>query len=144
MGKNKYIETPQKLWELFIQYEKETKENPKLVHDYLGKEVQAVYRERERPLTMEGFEDFVCEHTKISYPDLTHYFENTDNRYADYVPISSRIRRRIRKDQIEGGMTMIYSQSITARLNNLIDRNETTHKQEQTLLDDLRKNDKSK
>lgn len=136
MGKNKYIESPQKLWDLFVAYEKETKKNPILVHDFVGKDGISVRRQRERPLTMEGFEDYVCEHTKITYPDLTEYFEGTNESYNDYFPISSRIRRRIRKDQIEGGMAMIYSQSLTARINSLVDKQQHDIKTEQPLFDD--------
>ena len=31
MGKNKYIETPEKLWELFCGYKKETKSKPSYI-----------------------------------------------------------------------------------------------------------------
>lgn len=136
MGRRKLIESPEEFWDLFIGYEKETKSNPILVHDFVGKDVESVRRERERPLTMEGFEDYCCEHSKINYPDLTEYFEGKNESYKDYFPVSSRIRRRIRKDQIEGGMAMIYSQSITARLNSLVDKQENTVKVEQPLFGD--------
>ena len=125
MGKNKYIETPEKMWELFLAYKKQVKSNPILVHDFVGKDATDVRKEREKPLTMVGFECFVMDNTDINYPDLTHYFENTDNRYSDYVPIASRIEREIKNDQITGGLTMIYSQNLTARLNGLVDKKET-------------------
>jgi hypothetical protein len=125
MGRNKYIETPEKMWELFLAYKKEVKSNPILVHDFVGKDATDVRKERERPLTMVGFECFVMDNTNITCPDLTHYFENKDNRYSDYVPIASRIEREIKNDQINGGLTMIYSQNLTARLNGLVDKKET-------------------
>ena len=124
MGKPKYIQTPDKLWELFLAYKKEVKSNPVIIKDWVGKDAEEVYREREKPLTMVGFECFVLDHTKITYPDLTHYFENKDNRYSDFVPISSRIKSEIKNDQVTGGMTMIYSQNLTARLNNLVEKTE--------------------
>jgi hypothetical protein len=125
MGRFKLIETPDILWKLFEAYKKDIKENPFLIKDWVGKDGEQVYREREKPLTMEGFECYVCDNSEINYPDLSHYFENKDDRYAEFVPISSRVKREIRRDQIEGGMTMIYSQSITARLNSLVDKQET-------------------
>lgn len=125
MGASKKIESPLKLWELFTEYKKEVKNNPVIVKDWVGKDADTVYREKEKPLTMVGFECFVCDNTEITYPDLTHYFENKDNRYEDYVPISSRIKAEIKNDQISGGMTMIYSQNLTARLNGLVDKKET-------------------
>lgn len=124
MGKNKYIESPEIMWKLFTDYKKSVKDNPILVKDWVGKDADAVYREKERPLTMVGFECYVCDHTDISYPDLTHYFENKDGRYSNYVPISLRIQAEIKNDQISGGMTMIYSQSLTARINNLVEKTE--------------------
>lgn len=122
MGKNKYIETPEKLWELYVGYKKETKSNPILKHVFVGKDGQSTYEQREKPLTMVGFENYVCEHTEITYPDLKQYFDSKDESYSDYSPISSRIKADIKRDQIEGGMAMVYSQSITARLNNLTER----------------------
>lgn len=124
MGRHKYIETPEKLWELFLAYKKEVKSNPVIIKDWVGKDAEEVHREREKPLTMVGFECFVLDHTEITYPDLTHYFENKDNRYSDFIPISSRIKSEIKNDQVTGGMTMIYSQNLTARLNNLVEKTE--------------------
>lgn len=125
MGISKYIETPERMWELFTLYKKEVKKNPIIVKDWVGKDATDVYREKERPLTMVGFECFVCDNTEITYPDLTNYFENKDNRYTDFIPITSRIKAEIKNDQLSGGMTMIYSQNLTARLNGLVDKKET-------------------
>lgn len=125
MAKTKYIESPLKLWELFTSYKKEVKDNPIIIKDWVGKDADQVEREREKPLTMVGFECYVMENTDITYPDLTNYFENKDKRYSEYIPISSRIKAEIKNDQITGGMTMIYSQNITARLNNLVEKTQT-------------------
>lgn len=133
MAKNKYIETPEAFWQLFVDYKKYVKENPTKVKDWVGKDAEMVYREREKPLTMVGFECFVCDNTDISYPDLTDYFEGKIESYKNYLPISSRIQAEIKNDQLSGGLTMIYSQSITARLNNLVEKNETTIVSEQPL-----------
>lgn len=127
--KEKYIESPQKMWELFVQYKAETKANPFLQHDFVGKDGESVNRKRERCLTMVGFECFVLEHTNLTYPDLSSYFEGKGS-YKSYFPISSRIRAEIKKDQTEGGMAMIYSQSLTARLNGYGDKTEHTVKEQ--------------
>ena len=120
MAKHKYIESPEKMWELFEAYKYATKNNPFLVQDYVGKDGEMVYRERERPLTFEGFYDYCYENIGC----IDQYFENRDGRYADYVAICSRIKKIIRKDQIEGGMASIYNASITQRLNGLADKKE--------------------
>lgn len=135
------------MWELFLNYKKEVKENPKMIVEQKksstnikvmkGADASAFVDQiaaasnplieipKEKPLTMEGFECFVMDNTKITYPDLTNYFENTNDSYKDYIPICSRIRREIRHDQIDGGMTGIYNPSITQRLNSLTDKTET-------------------
>jgi hypothetical protein len=134
MGKRKYIETPEKLLEYFEDYKKETKSNPIQVQDYVGKDAEMVYRTKERPLTIDGFEVWLFKKGIIS--DLSNYFANSDNRYSDYSTICSHIRKEVRSDQIEGGMAGIYNPSITQRLNNLVERQENTIVTEQPLFPD--------
>jgi hypothetical protein len=123
MGRYKLIESPEKMWELFVAYKESAKKKPILVQDFVGKDGMEVRRERERPLTMEGFENYCFEKGIMS--DLSHYFANLDGRYADYVAICRTIRRVIREDQISGGMAGIYNPSITQRLNNLVEKTDT-------------------
>lgn len=120
MGKHKYIETPEKMWELFEAYRNEVKQKPILVQDYVGKDGMEVKREKERPLTLEGFEVWCFTNGIIS--DLSKYFANTDDKYSDYCAICHVIRKTIRTDQIEGGMSGIYNPSITQRLNGLTEK----------------------
>jgi hypothetical protein len=68
--------------------------------------------------------------------DLSHYFANTNNRYKRFLTIVTRIRREVRNDQIGGGMAGIYNASITARLNNLVEKKEITNV-EQPLFPDV-------
>ena len=131
MGKKKYIETPEKMWEYFESYKKWVKSNPIRVQDYVGKDAEMVYRTKERPLTIDGFECWCYDNEIIS--DLSQYFANSDNKYSDYSTICSRIRKAVRTDQIEGGMAGIYNPSITQRLNNLTERTENTIITEQPL-----------
>lgn len=128
MAKHKYIETPDKLWQLFEEYKQYAKNNPILVQDYVGKDGKEVFRTKERPLTIEGFECYLYEKGVIG--DLSHYFANTDNRYSDYLTICMRIKKSVRNDQIEGGMAGIYNPSITQRLNGLVDKQEQEIKAE--------------
>lgn len=122
MGKPKYIETPEKMWEHFLAYKKEVKSKPILVQDYVGKDAEMVYREKEKPLTIEGFECWCYDNDIIS--DLSQYFANTEQRYTEYQTICTRIRKAVRADQITGGMAGIYNPSITQRLNNLVEKTE--------------------
>lgn len=138
MGKKKYIETPEKMWELFEAYRKEVKSNPRKKHVFVGKDGVSDYELLERPLTLEGFECYCYDNEIIS--DLSQYFANTEGRYTDYQTICSRIRKTIKDDQIQGGMVGQYNPSITQRLNGLTDKSEVkTDVNIQTLPDWLTK-----
>ena len=125
MGNFKYIPTPEKMWEYFLAYKKETKENPILVQDFVGKDADEVQRKKEKPLTLEGFELFLYEHGIIN--DVGDYFSNKHGNYSEFSPICSRIKKTIRQDQIAGGMVGIYNPSITQRLNGLVEKQELDH-----------------
>ncbi len=135
MGKHKYIETPEKMWELFEAYKAQTKSNPILVQDFVGKDGDEVNRKKERPLTIDGFECWCYDNDIIS--DLSNYFANSDNKYSDYSTICSRIRKAVRTDQIEGGMSGIYNPSITQRLNGLTDKSEMIVKEQPLFPDEV-------
>ncbi len=110
------------MWELFEAYRKEVKSNPRHITDFYGKDGEERIKPLERPLTLEGFENYVSDLDIIS--DLSNYFANSDNKYTEYSTICSRIRRTIKQDQIEGGMVGQYNPSITQRLNGLVDKKE--------------------
>ena len=123
MAKNKYIETPEKMGELFEAYKAATKKNPFLVQDYVGKDGEMVYRERERPLTFEGFKNYARKEVGC----IEQYFTNQDDAYTEYLGICHACKEEIRQDQIEGGMASVYNSSITQRLNGLVDKKEVEH-----------------
>lgn len=140
MGRPNKIDSPEHLWSLFEDYVRATKSNPILKHTFVGKEGRSEYSELERPLTIEGFENYVADLGVIG--DLSHYFANTNGRYKRFLTIASRIRRRVREDQISGGMAGIYNPSITARLNNLVEKKEITNV-EQPLFPDVQEDNRN-
>jgi hypothetical protein len=117
---HKYIETPEKMWELFEAYKVTVKGSPIKKQDFVGKDADEVERKLERPLTFEGFQNYLADSDIIS--DVTDYFDNRTKAYDDYTKVCARIKRTIRQDQIEGGMVGIYNPSITQRLNNLVEK----------------------
>jgi hypothetical protein len=125
MSKKKYIETPEKMWELFEAYRKDVKGNPRHISDYVGKDGEHVHKPLERPLTFEGFYNYCYDNVGC----IDQYFENRDERYTEYVAICSRIKREIRQDQIEGGMVGQYNASITQRLNGLAEKTQNENVQ---------------
>lgn len=122
MGKHKYIETPEKLWELFEAYRKEVKANPRIRYVFVGKDGEEKKERLETPLTLEGFYNY-CRREICT---VHQYFENQEKAYTDYLGICRAIREEIRQDQIEGGMVGQYSTSITQRLNGLKEQSEST------------------
>ena len=75
MAKHKYIETPEKMWELFEAYRKDVKGNPRLKVEYVGKDGERVSTPIERPLTLDGFYSFGYDKGVT----IHHYFDNPDN-----------------------------------------------------------------
>jgi hypothetical protein len=110
------------IWTHFLEYKQDVKSNPRHVSDYVGKDGNEVLKPLERPLTIEGFENFVYDKYKINIHD---YLYSSDDRYKPFSTVCSRIKRVIRQDQIEGGMVGQYNASITQRLNGLVDKKET-------------------
>jgi hypothetical protein len=123
MGKRKYIETPEKMWQLFEAYRNDVKSNPRIVFEYHGKDGTERAKPLERPLTMEGFKCYCYDLIGC----VEQYFTNQDKLYNDYIGICSRIKGEIRRDQIEGGMVGQYNPSITQRLNGLKEQIENTN-----------------
>lgn len=118
--KQKYIESPERMWELFLEYKAWLKANPIVVVDWVGGMGKRVERKKERPLTMEGFEGYCYNNNIIN--QLDDYFSNRGGNYDSYSAICKRITKAIRAEQIEGGMSGIYNPSITQRLNGLTEK----------------------
>jgi len=118
MGKHKYIETPEKLMELFESYK--ASRQPREIQKATAAGVKSEWHTP--PLTMEGFENY-C-YNVIGC--VEQYFKNQAGLYTEYIPICSHIKRLIRQDQIEGGMVGQYNPSITQRLNGLTEKTDVT------------------
>lgn len=122
MGKHKYIETPEKMWELFEDYKKNLK--PREIQKATATGVKSEWHTP--PLTMEGFDIYVMQYEGIESKGVEQYFSNRDGRYSAYVDICNRIKKEIRNDQIQGGMVGQFNPSITQRLNGLTEKTDVT------------------
>ena len=120
----KYIETPERMYELFDAYKNEVKNKPRYKYE-LNRNGEPTAIPLEVPLTLDGFETYVAKLGIIQ--DMSQYFANTEQRYTEYQTICSRIRKEIRADQIAGGMVGQYNASITQRLNSLVEKQEHKH-----------------
>jgi len=120
MGKRKYIETPEKMYELFEAYKEYKKSQKRTIQKATPRGV--VEENHTPPLSMSGFRVFA--HKKGV--TLNHYFANTDGAYEEYRTICRIIEDEIREDQIDGGMVGQYNASITQRLNGLTEKTDVT------------------
>ena len=121
MPTTKNIETPEKLWDYFEAYKKSIEESPRIKY-HITPRGDKVPEELRVPLTWVGFENWLFSERVIT--QLTHYEQNLDGRYDEYIPIITRIKGVIKQDQIEGGMVGQYNSNLTARLNGLGDKQE--------------------
>lgn len=141
MHPTRIFKHPDELYKAFEEYVKETKQNPRKKHVFVGKDGASEFELLERPLTLEGFEIYCYD----NYGCVGQYFKNQDGLYEEFIPICSRIRQAIRRDQIEGGMVGQYNASITQRLNGLTEKTENVNvNKEVPLFPDVQTDDSGK
>ena len=122
MGRHKVIESPERLKELFNEYVNWVKDNPFMVHDYVGKDADSVERRKQRPITWVGFEAWLDREGIVT--QLTHYEQNANNSYTEYLPIIRACKKQCSSDIIDGALAGIYNQNIAARIEGLSDKRE--------------------
>jgi len=120
-GRPLKIESPERLMQHFDDYTVEVKSKPFIVVDWVGGAGKQVEREKEKPLSLEGF-NIYCYRKKI-YSNIDEIFYNKVE-YPAFISVCAVIRKIIREDQIAGGMAGVYNPSITQRLNGLVEKTE--------------------
>ena len=124
MGLQKAIKTPEELWILFEDYERDLKAKPMHKYEFNAKVGDLVAIPLERPLTWSRFDDFV--YAKGIIQELEDYRQNTGGRYADFKGVVTRINRRMYADKFEGASCGIFNANIIARDLGLTDKKEDT------------------
>ena len=123
MPKHKYIETPEKLMQLFKDYVLHELKNPMYKREYVGKDGDEKDTPLQTPITFEGFECYLSELEIIE--DLGHYSQNLDGRYDEYVPIIARIRKNCFVHNYKGAAVGLFNASLIARKLGLAEKTET-------------------
>ena len=123
MAKHKYIETPEKLWELFESYVLHEKQNPMYKQEYVGKDGRTELTPLETPITFEGFECYLMDKGIIQ--DLGHYSNNKDERYSEYVTTITRIRKNCFVHNFRGASVGLFNANIIAKKLGLSEKVET-------------------
>lgn len=134
MGKNKYIESPERMWELFEEYVDHEKNNPMSKIEYVGRDGVPVDTKLEVPITFEGFECYVADKGIIN--DLGDYASNKGGNYSEYSTIITRIRNNCFNQNFKGAAVGIFQHTLIARKLGLSDRQEHTIIPEQPLFGD--------
>jgi hypothetical protein len=118
----KYIETPEKLWELFTEYVEHERKHPMTKRDYVGRNGDEKDTPLETPITFEGFECYLADKGVIEH--LSDYSANTDGNYDDYSTIITRIRKNCFVHNFKGASVGLFNPSLIARKLGLIDKQE--------------------
>jgi hypothetical protein len=124
MAKHKYIETPEKLWEYFLEYVEKERNSPMLKREYVGKDGIEVDTPLQVPITFEGFECYLQDQNIIE--DLGKYSANTDKAYTEYVTIITRIRQNCFVQNFKGASVGLFNANIIAKKLGLIEKMQTT------------------
>ena len=131
------LNSPEELWNLFLDYEKNLPiiEVPQS-HVKLG----VVYLPIKAPMTMEGFKDFCYDKVGV----IKHYIDNTDENYSEYCTIITRIKERIFNNNMSKAAAGMYKENLIARQLGMTEKTQTDLKVDQPLFPDVRKNDSGK
>jgi len=140
MPKHKYIETPEKLWDLFEQYVIHEKDNPMFKVEYVGKDGRIEKTPLETPITFEGFECYLEDRGIISH--LSNYSANKDDKYIEYLTIITRIKRNCFVHNFRGASVGLFNANLIAKKLGLIDKQQHEIKHEQPLFPDVQENDR--
>ena len=123
MAKHKYIESPDKLWELFEAYVLNEKQNPMYKQEYVGKDGRTELTPLETPITFEGFECYLEDKGIIN--DLGNYSSNLNKAYTEYLPIITRIKRNCFVHNFRGASVGLFNANIIAKKLGLSERSES-------------------
>lgn len=129
--KEKYIETPDKLWLLFKEYVLFELNNPMYKVEYVGKDGRIERTPLETPITFEGFECYLADKDIIN--DLGDYASNKGGAYESYSTIITRITKNCFVHNFKGASVGLFNPNIIAKKLGLVEKTQTDLKIEQPL-----------
>ena len=116
LKKTKYIETPEKMWQLACEYFTDTDENPIIKKEVIKGGPNAgttVDIELPRPYSWAGFEAYLIRKRIIL--SLDDYRCNTRNSYSNYIGVMKMIERTMFANKFDGASVNTFNASIIAR-----------------------------
>lgn len=128
------INSPEELWQYFLDYVENARNNPMYKVEYVGKEGREEYKPLSVPITFEGFECYLADRDIIQ--DLGSYASNQRGRYKRFSTIITRIRKNCFVNNFNGAAVGLFSPNLIARKLGLSDKKEVTNV-EQPLFPDV-------
>lgn len=125
MAKHKYIESPEKLWQLFCAYVEHERNNPMYRRDYVGKDGDEKDTPLLTPITFEGFECYLQDQDIIT--DLGKYASNQNGAYEEYRTIITRIRQNCFVQNFKGASVGLFNANIISKKLGLIEKTDNKH-----------------
>lgn len=123
--KEKYIESPELLWEYFTKFVEHEKNSPMYKREYVGKDGAPVDTALQVPITFEAFECWLADKGVIN--DLCDYVKNKGGRYESYAPIVTRIKNNCFAQNFKGAAIGLFNANLIAKKLGLIDKQQTEH-----------------
>lgn len=120
--KQKYIESPERLWEYFTQFVEHEKNSPMYKVEYVGKEGDKVNTPLQVPITFEGFECWLADQDIISH--LSDYSANKGGVYDSYSTTITRIRNNCFAQNFKGAAVGLFNANLIAKKLGLAEKTE--------------------
>jgi hypothetical protein len=121
------LNSPQQLWELFTEYEK-SREWITITHPHV--KLGTVDINVKEPMTMEGFKSYLWD---IGIGCIKRYIDNADGNFEDYVPIVTRIKEKIFKNNFGYAAVGVYKENLIARQLGMTEKTESKNQNEHVI-----------
>lgn len=123
--KQKYIESPERLWELFTEYVTHERSQPMFKVEYVGKDGELVNTPLQVPITFEGFECWLADKDIIQ--DLGDYSCDKGGRYESYATILTRIKKNCFVQNFKGASVGLFNAGLVAKKLGLVEKVENNN-----------------
>lgn len=123
--KQKYIESPERMWELFLEYKEHESSTPYTEQNWVGKDGHEVHKKIMKHISFDGFEGWLCENGIIN--DLGDYASNKDGRYQSYATIIARIRKVCRGRLLTAAVSGVANGNVVSRYLGIKDGTDNVH-----------------
>jgi hypothetical protein len=131
-GQPKTFKDPKEIKDLWLEFKALRDKTPYIQQVANNKGVHEI--ECRKPYTKQGFMAFI--YNKMG-KHIHQYLDNDGGNYDEYLGVVTHIRNEWEDDQISGTLSGVYkAPNLTARLNNLVDNNVTTIREQQLFPDE--------